>query len=278
VQFVDVPIGGMAEAARTKKLQAAIFVAPLNDRYIAMLRSFFPAGAKAQPRILEIDAAEAIALESKHYESFDLPKGALRGAPPLPDDSVSTLRVPLYLVAGQKVSEDAVSALAKAIMEVRRDLASELPMLAQIAAPDDDKNAAIPIHPGAKAFFDGSEKTFSDKYGDWLFYGPIILGMVGSFLAGLWKFLTGDGGQRSTDFTQRLTSLIERIRKANSEDELEAIDSETDQLLNDYLKAQANGQIDADQAAALNLVVSHLESAIDRRSRTLKERPAASVA
>ena len=71
--------------------------------------------------------------------------------------------------------------------------------------------------------------------------------------------------------------MIERIRKASSEDELEAIDSETDQLLNDYLAAQSKGQIDADQAAALNLIVSHLESAIDRRSRALRDRLAAGM-
>ena len=277
VQFVDIPFLQVLDPNRPKKHQAAIFVAPLADKYNAIVRNFFPVAGKAQPSIIEIDSAEAIALTHKFLELFDMPKGTLRGAPPIPDDSLSTLRIPVYLVANQKVGDDTVAALAKSIMQVRRELQSETPLVAQIAAPDDDKSAPLPIHPGAKAFFSGEEKTWSDKYGDWLFYGPIILGMVGSFMAGLWKFLTGDEGQRKSDFAQRLASLVERIRKASSEDELEAIDSETDQLLNDYLAAQSKGQIDADQAAALNLIVSHLESAIDRRSRALKDRLAAGM-
>ena len=58
-----------------------------------------------------------------------------------------------------------------------------------------------------QSFQGGSEKTWSDKYGDWLFYGPIVLGAVGSFLAGLWKFLTSDGGNRSSALLQRTAAL-----------------------------------------------------------------------
>ncbi len=278
VQIVNVPYDQVAEASRAKKHQAAIFAAPLGERYIALVRGFFPATAKSQPRILEIDSAEAIALETKYYESFDLPKGALRGAPPMPDDSISTLRIPLYLVAGVKVSEDTVSALAKAIMEARRELISEAPLMAQIAAPDDDKNAAIPIHPGAKAFFDGSEKTWSDKYGDWLFYGPIIMGALGSFLAAVWKFLTGDGGSRTTGLMQRISALIERVRKTANNDEMEQIEREGDEILNDYFKAQVGGQVDADEAARLNLMIQHMESAIARRSHALSQKPTGNLA
>jgi hypothetical protein len=207
-----------------------------------------------------------------------LPKGALRGAPPLPDDAISTLRVPLYLVAGEKVSADAVSALAKAIMDIRRELIADTPLLAQIAAPDDEKNAAIPIHPGAKTFFSGEEKTWSDKYGDWLFYGTLLLGMLGSFVAGLWKFLTGDDGKQTTDFAQRLSSLIERSRKASNESDIDQIDRETDELIGAYLKAHAAGQVDTDQSATLNLMIGHLQNAIDRRSRTIRERRAGGLA
>src|SRR5262245_48345323 len=212
VQLVDIPPFELLNPSGPKKHQAAIFVIPLADRFNAIVRGFFPATAKAQPRILEIDSGEAIAMSTKYLESFDIPKGALRGAPPLPDDAVSSLRVPVYLVARQTASDDTIATLAKSIMDVRRELVADTPILAQIAAPDDDKNAPIPIHPGAKAFFDWSEKTWSDKYGDWLFYGPIVLGMLGSIAAALWKFLTGDSGKQGTDFAERLTALIERSR------------------------------------------------------------------
>ena len=102
-----------------------------------------------------------------------------------------------------------------------------------------------------------------------------MLGAAGSFLAGVWKFLTGDSGQRNTDFMKRLTSLTERTRKAASEDEIEALEGEIEEAFSSYLEAQAKGQIELEQIPALNLIFGHLESAIERRRRSLKERASA---
>ena len=279
VNFVNVPftdlLGGGNNA---KKYQAVIFVAPLADRYNAFVRGFFPPAGKVQPRVLEIDSAEAIALSTKYYETFDMPKGALRGAPPLPDDAVATLRTPAFLVAQEKLSADNVAALAKGIMDIRRELLNDNPILAQIAAPDDDKNAAIPIHPGAKSFFDGEEKTFFDKYGDWMFYGPLLLGALGSLMAGSWKFLTGDSGKSSLLLIRHLNLLIERIRNAKDQSEIDAIERETDDVISEYLKAHSQGQIESDKADTINLMIGHMQTSIDRHSRAIRERRIGGVA
>ena len=278
VNFVNVPFTDLLGGNNAKKYQAAIFVAPLADRYNAFVRGFFPPAGKVQPRVLEIDSAEAIALSTKYYETFDMPKGALRGAPPLPDDAVATLRTPAFLVAQQKLSADNVAALAKGIMDIRRELLNDNPILAQIAAPDDDTNAAIPIHPGAKSFFDGEEKTFFDKYGDWMFYGPLLLGALGSLMAGLWKFLTGDSGKSSLLLIQHLNLLIERIRNAKDQAEIDAIERETDDVISEYLKAHGQGQIESDKADTINLMIGHMQTSIDRRSRAIRERRIGGVA
>jgi hypothetical protein len=279
VHFVDIPLFELIDPNRQpKKYQAAIFITPLADRYNSIVRAFFPPVGKAQPRIIEIDSAEAIALSHKYLETFDMPKGTLRGAPPLPDDALSTLRVPVYLVAHQRANESTVASLAKSIMEIRRELLADTPVLAQVTAPDDDANAPIPIHSGAKAFFDGSEKTWSDKYGDWLFYGTLLLGVLGSLMAGVWKFLTGDDGKQTSEFTRQLTSLLERTRNASTPNEIDAIDRDTDDLLGAYFKALAKGQLDSDRAATLNQMISHVQNAIDRRSRMLRERRTAGLA
>jgi len=51
--------------------------------------------------LIPIDSAGAIADVKGPYESFDIPKGTLRGAPPVPDDDVTSLRVGYYLVANR---------------------------------------------------------------------------------------------------------------------------------------------------------------------------------
>ena len=57
-------------------------------------------------------------------------------------------------------------------------MAGEYPLLAQVSSPSTDKDAYVPIHPGAAAFFDGDEKTIFDKYGDQFFYGSMMLGTI----------------------------------------------------------------------------------------------------
>ena len=118
-----------------------------------------------------------------------MPKGTLRGSPPIPDEDLTTLRIPVYLVANKKLSDDVVGSLTKAVMETRRDLLGQFPMLAQLGAPDTDKDAYIPVHPGAAAYYDGTQQGFFEKYDSALYYGPMALGAMVSLLAGLWKFL-----------------------------------------------------------------------------------------
>ena len=107
---------------------------PLTEKYLTMLRDLFPKTKKqAAPALIPIESAGAIAAVARYYQSFDLPKGAVQGSPPVPDDDMKTLHIPLYLVASKKLSDDVVAALAKAIMDARRDLIGEYPPIEESA-------------------------------------------------------------------------------------------------------------------------------------------------
>ena len=84
------------------------------------------------------------------------PKGTLRGAPPVPEDDLTTLRTSLYLVAQKKLGTDLVTSLTQTIMSARRDLLREQPIFAQITAPSTDADAYLPLHPGAAAVYNGT--------------------------------------------------------------------------------------------------------------------------
>jgi hypothetical protein len=42
--------------------------------------------------LIPIESAAAIAEAERAFESFDVPKGTLRGSPPVPEDDLATLR------------------------------------------------------------------------------------------------------------------------------------------------------------------------------------------
>ena len=276
VQFKNLTVGDIPQALKTKQVNALLVVMPISEKYLAMLRDLFPRNGKASPTLLPIESAGAIAAVTKYYESFDLPKGTLQGSPPIPDDDLTTLRVPFYLVAKKSLSDDVVGSLTKAIMETRRDLIGEYPVLKQISAPstdkDDDKDTFIPMHPGATAYFEGTQKTFLDKYGDQLTYVSIVLGSLASIFAAVWKYVTkkNEGGPESLPL-MRLYALKDQLRQARSEAELAQTEQRIDELFIAELEKHARGDAEATDTGALGLAMQQLANAIAQQRTVLAD-------
>src|SRR6266481_3115081 len=275
--FKDVALADVRHALQSKSISALLVVIPLSQKYLSLVRAFFQQGAKALPVLISIDSAGAIAEAERAYESFDVPKGTLRGAPPVPDDDLTTLRTSLYLVAQKKLGTDLVTSLTQAIMRVRRDLLREQPIFAQITAPSTDQDAYLPLHPGAAAVYNSTTQSFMDEYGNWIYLTPMVLGGVATILAAGWKFL-GLGSQKSEGPLDSLYALGRRIRKAVTEAELSGIEEEIDDILRAERAKSADGDENAVDDATLNVAAHRLESLIHDRRTLIARGPAVASA
>src|SRR3954469_816505 len=254
--FKDVTLADARHALQSKQISALLVVIPLSQKYLSLIRGFFQQGPKVLPVLIAIDSAGAIAEAERAYESFDVPKGTLHGAPPVPDDDLTTLRTALYLVANKKLGSDLVTSLTQTIMIVRRDLLVEQPIFAQITPPSTDADAYLAVHPGAAAFYNGTQQSFMDEYGNWIYLTPMILGGLATVLAAAWKFL-GIAPFANDGPLDALYVLVRRIRKADSEATLEIIEDEIDEILKAQRAKASAGDEDAVDAATLN-VAAHL--------------------
>jgi TRAP-type uncharacterized transport system substrate-binding protein len=133
--FKDIALPDARRAIQSKEVAALLVVIPLAEKYLSLVRDVFQQGSKALPVLLPIESAGAIAQAERAYESFEVPKGTLRGSPPVPEDDLTTLRATLYLVASKKLGTDLIASLTQTIMRVRRELMAEQPIFAQITAP-----------------------------------------------------------------------------------------------------------------------------------------------
>ena len=271
--FKDVALADVRRALHSKEIGALLVVIPLSEKYLSLVRGFFQQNSKTSPVLISIDSAGAIAEAERAYESFDVPKGTLRGSPPVPDDDLTTLRTSLYLIANKKLGSDQVATLTQTIMRVRRDLLVEQPIFAQIAAPSTDADAYLPLHPGAAAFYNGTQQRFMDEYGNWFYLTPMILGGIATVLAGAWKFL-GIGESESEAPLDTLYALARRIRKAGTEAELTAIEDDIDNILKVQRAKAADGDESAVDATTLNVAAHRLENLIHDRRSVLAEKPA----
>ena len=145
--FKSLSLQDARQAVQSKQVNALLVVIPLTGKYLTLVKGFFPQGTKATPVLIPIDTAATIADSNRAYESFDVPKGTLRGSPAVPDDDLTTLRTSLYLVSRKSLSADVATSLTQSILKVRRELLRENPLFAQITSPSIDADAYLPVHP-----------------------------------------------------------------------------------------------------------------------------------
>ena len=271
IDFQDIAIADATAALSSGQVHALLAVVPLTEKYLAKVRQFFQkAGAKGTvPKLIEIESAGAVANVAQYYESYDIPKGTLRGAPPAPSDDLTSLRVSYFLVANKSVSADDITDLTQSLVDVRRDLLSQYPILAQAAAPSTDANALIPIHPGAATYYNGNQQSFLDKYDDKLYYGSLLLGSLISIVIAAWRFAgSGSGSQSSVG---PLYELGNEIKGAKSEAELDQIEKLIDDMLKAELSRNASGEdADGNDMAALGLAAHRLQHLMNHRRTLLR--------
>jgi len=277
VVFKNLELTDIRQAIQSKQVSALLVVIPLAEKYLSLVRGFFQLDHKKVPALIPIESAGAIAEAQRAFESFDVPKGTLRGSPPVPEDDLTTLRTSLYLVAQKKLGTDLVTSLTQAIMSARRNLLREQPIFAQITAPSTDQDAYLPLHPGAAAVYNSTTQSFMDEYGNWIYLTPMVLGGAATMLAAAWKFL-GIGNRATEGPLDSLYALSRRVRKAEAEAELSDIEDEIDGILTAERAKSAAGDESAVDDATLNVAAHRLESLIHDRRASIAKRPAVASA
>jgi TRAP transporter TAXI family solute receptor len=272
VDVVQFPPGEAAEAIRNQKADAYLAAGPVNSKITA---DAINASARdgGTPTFLAIDSAAAIAQNHPMYEASEIPAGAFGGSPDKPEDEVKTISFSHHIVARKGLSDSTVAAFTRQLFASRQQLLSEFPLAAKIETPDTDKDAAIPVHPGAAAFVDGEEKSFLDRYSDYIWWGLIALSGIGS--AGAWfaGYLKKDERKNNTSLRERLLDMIARARRSDSSEELDEMQCEADDILRGTLQCFDNGAIEQAALTAFSIVLEQFHNAVADRKALLNSMP-----
>jgi TRAP transporter TAXI family solute receptor len=257
------------ELARDPAIDAFLAVGPLDSK-ITSDAIAATARARGEPKFLAIDASEAIALKHPLYESEEIPASVFNPSPAWPDDKVETVSISHVIVARKSLSETTVAAFARQLFGVRHSLASQVPGAAHISKPDTDKDAELPVHRGAAAFFDGNERTFLDKYSDYFWFAILMLSGLGS--AGAWfrQFLKRDEKEDTAIGYKKIMAMISKVRTAESAEELLAMQREVDAIIHETLQCYDDDAIDEEDLSAFSLVIELFHHAVAERNATIE--------
>jgi TRAP transporter TAXI family solute receptor len=273
VEIVQFPAGEIADAIRNQKADAYLAAGPINSKITtdAIAASTRDGGT---PTFLAIDSAEAIAQNHPVYEASDIPAGAFGGSPDRPDDEVKTISFAHHIVARKDISDTTIAAFTRQLFAIRQAVMAEFPLAAKIETPDTDKDAAIPVHPGAAAFVDGEEKTFLDRYSDYIWWGLMALSAMGS--AGAWfaGYLKKDERSNNSSLRERLLDMLAVARRSDSTEELDRMQAEADDILRDTLTCFEHGAIEEGALTAFNIALEQFHNAVaDRKALLLLSIP-----
>jgi len=260
------------ELARDPTLDAFMAVGPLDSK-ITSDAIAATARSRGEPKFLAIEASEALALKHPRYESEEIPPSVFSAHPAWPDDKVETVSVNHIIVARKALSETTVVAFFRQLFAVRQVIARQVPGATPITKPDTEKDAELPVHRGAAAVIDGTERTFLDRYGDYFWFALLLLSGIGSAGAWLRRYLNRDEREESTDHRNRIMAMVSKVRTAESNQELLAMQREVDAIIGEALECYDDNAIEEEELAAFGLVLELFNHATVERSAALQAGP-----
>src|SRR5580692_11180705 len=217
------------------------------------------------PTFVEIDQADGIAKRNIAFDSVEIDAGTFGGVPPTPDDKLTSLSFPEYLVARKSFSHSSIADLAKVIYTSRLAIAAQLDGEVKIEAPKTDKDADALVHQGALDYLNDDQKTFFDRYGDDIFYGMLIFPVFGSAIAGLASYLRSDSRTRRLRLLQKVLDLVRKVHAAQTIEAIEHLQIEADNLVIAIIHLSEHEEFDESVRMSFSFALDQLRFAIAAR-------------
>ena len=132
-----------------------------------------------QVRLLPIPHARALKLAQPVLEPGVIPAGSYRGAPPVPAQDLPVPMVPRLLVTSAAVPPEIIERVTALIYDHRLELSEMTPLGGFLADPAELGRIVLPLHEGARRYYERDKPSFLQENADLLaLYLTIIAGAV----------------------------------------------------------------------------------------------------
>jgi TRAP-type uncharacterized transport system substrate-binding protein len=264
VKRLFLPVAEIGPAVRAKRAVAALAVGPIAPGEVVDVVSSIARATKQAPEILALDDNDAIAKRFPGLESVDIPEGAFKARPPTPDDSVKGVAVTYRFVVPVTMLDAVAGLIARSTLKTKVKLMAVTPLASQIEAPDpDEKNPALPIHPGVAAYLSSGDQSFIDQAQKYFYAIGIPLSLIGSAFAIVSGMLRNKELQGDQQRIFRLLVIADEAGNANP-DELDTLEKEFKASVAACVGRLIEGS-NATEQAPVSLAIEHARRAIEAR-------------
>ncbi|MEE9429947.1 MAG: TAXI family TRAP transporter solute-binding subunit [Melioribacteraceae bacterium] len=214
--------------------------APRNQTIMNILSS-------CPSKLIPINQATAMKLKQPSLNVGSIPMGAYLGDPLVPEKDLATVAVNRLLIGHKNADNEAVRLVSKILFERRLELLKITPLAGFISQPDWGAGTFIPIHDGARSFFDREKPSYFVENADFVALIMSLLIMFGSTLLGLRKKASGNQKNLADKHTKELITIMESVNE-NEELNISFINEKRNIL--QTMLAEVINKLDNDQLTA----------------------------
>ena len=156
---------------------------------------------------------------------------------------------------------------------MRRSLQSEVPIAAAMEKPDTEKGSAEAVHPGAAAYYDNNEKTFMDRYGDWLYISAMAFSGLGSVIAAMFGLTRARARKAALALVDQLIEVKQIAHTTMELSRLGGLEAQIEELSTKGLRFARDKNFDEAGLAALRLAIDEARRAISDQRNELEAKP-----
>jgi TRAP-type uncharacterized transport system substrate-binding protein len=236
---------------------------------------------KDPPTILSVDVGEFLKENSPAASAETIVKHTFPRRL-IPDDDVESVGVPTALAANKtatgplraRLYNNAITEVTSNLLERRSELARKVSLASLIAAPDIEKGARFPVHPGAAAYLGDTDTSWYTLFSDQIWNVVLVGGILSSIFAATAGFLKRSATDPLRELLDRLRAIAERARTSAQPSDADALSQDLSVIAIDIATLGYERRSTYEQFAPLQLAFESARQAVE----TLRAKPHVTVA
>lgn len=197
-------------------------------------------------KLVAINQGEAMKIKLPYLEADLIPKGTYKAEPAVPDIDLPSVGVQATLLARDDVDPVIVKEITRILFEYRRNLVAANSLAAMIGQPGESGGLALPIHQGAKAYYDREKPDFLAANSDLLGLSFSLLTLSISWLLQLRSRFLQKQKNQADKFNLDILNLIQKIRQTKNLEEIDLLQEELFDIFKQIIVDLDEDRIDSD--------------------------------
>jgi TRAP transporter TAXI family solute receptor len=228
---------------------------------------------QAQSRLVPIDQVESLRLSLPYLEASSIPKGTYDGSQPIPAEDLPVVGVRAVLIGRDTVKPEVIQAITRTLFDFRNEIVALYPRAATMRLPDAGEDLGLPLHPGAKAFYNRDQPNFIVEYAESI---GLAFSVGVLLVSGLWQlrlWLEGRQKNRADSYNLEILALLEQVLKTDDLQELEAIQHQLFEILRQVVVDLDKDRISPESFQSFAFPWEMAISALRHRETILRQQP-----